>query len=181
MMGGMNSDSERMLKPQPSEGDPTRLLLGTLDFYRDAIERKLVGLDDSALRSSVVPSGWTPLQLLKHLVFMERRWLRWGFLAEPVERPWGDNEQAERDAPWHTSADDSLEDLLARMHTGGSATRRIATGTDLAARGAVGGRFDAGVEPPTLAWILVHVLQEYARHAGHLDVVRELADGTTGE
>ena len=52
----------------------------------------------------------------------------------------------------------------------------------IAERGAVGGRFaDDGTPPPTLAWICFHVLQEYARHAGHLDVVRELADGATGE
>jgi hypothetical protein len=70
--------------------------------------------------------------------------------------------------------------LVERLHAGGERTTAILTSVPLETRGAVGGRFDA--EPaPTLAWIGFHVLQEFARHAGHLDVVRELADGATGE
>lgn len=61
----------------------------------------------------------------------------------------------------------------------GNRTREIVSRADLADRAPEGPRFEA--EPPALSWILFHVLQEYARHAGHLDIVREMADGDTGE
>jgi len=55
------------------------LPLGYLDYYRLVITRKLEGLTESELRTSRLPSGWTPLELVKHLAYMEQRWLRWGF------------------------------------------------------------------------------------------------------
>jgi hypothetical protein len=160
-------------------GDPIELLLRYLDDYRGIIEKKLTGLSDAELRTSRLPSGWTPLELLKHLVFMERRWLRWGFTAEQVEHPWGDSAD-NPDGPWTLAPDDTLEGLLAQLHSGGEFTNHVVPGVDPATRGAAGGRFVPD-DRPTLNWILFHVLQEYARHAGHLDVARELADGATGE
>ena len=76
---------------------------------------------------------------------------------------------------------ESLSDLVEALHRGGTRTREIVEGADLDALGRVGGRFGSDEETPTLIWILFHVLQEYARHAGHLDIVRELADGKVGE
>src|SRR5918996_6267936 len=70
-------------KPSREMSDPKELLLGFLDYYRSAIGRKVEGLSDSELRTSRLPSGWTPLELLKHLVFMEQRWLRWGSWLSP--------------------------------------------------------------------------------------------------
>ncbi|WP_137120153.1 mycothiol transferase [Segeticoccus rhizosphaerae] len=61
------------------------------------------------------------------------------------------------------------------------ATREIVEGNELATRAQVGGRFPTAADAPTLEWILFHVLQEYARHAGHLDIARELIDGSVGE
>ena len=75
-------------RPAPELADPKELLLGYLDYYRSVIARKLNGLTEAELRSSHLPSGWTPLELLKHLVHMEARWLRWGFMAEQLPQPW---------------------------------------------------------------------------------------------
>jgi uncharacterized protein DUF664 len=172
--------ADRVHRPAKSEADPTTLLLGLLDHYRSVIDRKLDGLSDAQLRTSRVPSGWSPLGLLKHLVYMERRWTVWGFLAEPVDDPWGDADP-DHDGPWVVAPDETAADLVAAMHAGGARTREIAAGRPLSAVAAVGGRFAEGAELPTLGWVLHHVLQEYARHAGHLDVARELADGATGE
>ncbi|WP_233565649.1 DUF664 domain-containing protein [Cellulomonas sp. PhB143] len=120
--------------------------------------------------------------MLTHLVHMERRWVVWGFLGEQVDRPWGDNVGADPHSGWRVPDDVGRDELLAALHAGGVRTREVLAARDLAERGAVGGRFaDEGRTPPTLAWIGFHVLQEYARHAGHLDVARELADGATGE
>jgi hypothetical protein len=168
-------------EPDRTLADPADLLLGYLDFYRAVIDRKLAGLSDDDLRSSRLPSGWTPLELVKHLVFMERRWLRWGFAAEPVDRPWGDNLDAAADGRWYADPAETVADLLGAMHAGGRRTREIVAGARLADVAALGGRFDGSGPVPTLGWTLFHVLQEYARHAGHLDVARELVDGATGE
>lgn len=167
------------MKPPRDLADTLELHLQYLDRYRDIIEKKLVGLSDSDLRSSRLPSGWTPLELLKHLIFMERRWLRWGFTGEQVEHPWGDSAD-DPDGPWTVEAGDTLDGLLAQLHAGGEFTRSVVAGEDPATVAAAGGRFTTD-NRPTLNWILFHVLQEYARHAGHLDVARELADGATGE
>ena len=167
-------------KPSRELSDPRELLLGFLDYYRSAVGRKLEGLTDSELRTSRLPSGWTPLELLKHLVFMEQRWLQWGFMAEPMPSPRGDEDEAGR---WHVGPDETVADLIAALHAGGERTRAAVAERELTTVAAAGGRFsDADPLPrPSLAWILVYVLQEYARHAGHLDVARELADGVTGE
>ena len=168
-----------MTEPPRDLGDTVELHLRYLDHYRGIIETKLTGLSDADLRSSPLPSGWTPLELLKHLVFMERRWLLWGFAGEEVDHPWGDS-NGDPDGPWSVGEDETLEELLTRLHEGGELTRRVAGGVHPATFAAPGGRFGTD-DRPTLNWILFHVLQEYARHAGHLDVVRELTDGATGE
>ncbi len=166
--------------PEPSGelSDPRDLFLVYLDFYRDVIADKLRGLPVAELRTSRLPSGWTPLELLVHLVHMERRWLRWGFVGERVAEPWGD---AGGDGRWTVGEEVTLDELLARLSDEGTHTSRIVGLADLADLGAVGGRFQTEQDRPSLAWILFHVLQEYARHAGHLDIARELADGVVGE
>jgi uncharacterized protein DUF664 len=170
---------DRTHKPSRDVSDPATLLLGFLDYYRSAIARKVEGLGDIELRTSRLPSGWTPLELVKHLGHMERRWLVWGFLAEPIDAPYGD----ETDGRWSVAADTSATELIAVLRTGGERTRAIVTAADLTDVAELGGRFNDGDEkpPPSLGWILVYVLQEYARHAGHLDIARELMDGALGE
>ncbi|MCC3769808.1 DUF664 domain-containing protein [Streptomyces sp. UNOC14_S4] len=171
------------LSPEPGRqtSDQQELLLGYLDFLRSAVTAKIEGMPEEELRNSRLPSGWTPLELLKHLVYMERRWLRWGFLAEPIPEPNGDRHA---DGRFRVTPDDTAADLLAALHAGGERTRAIVTAAaDLTAESALGGRFpvDGREGRPSLGWILFHVLQEYARHAGHLDIARELADGVVGE
>jgi hypothetical protein len=171
---------ERIDKPARDLADPKELLLGFLDNYRSVVVAKLDGLPDTELRTSRLPSGWTPLALLNHLLHMERRWLRWGFLAEAVPDPFADSDDDDR---WLVGPDVTLADLAAALEAAGRDTREIAGAARLADVAQPGGRFPAD-DPrprPTLAWILTHVLQEYARHAGHLDIARELIDGATGE
>jgi hypothetical protein len=165
-------------EPSGDLSDPRELLVAYLDFYRQTVLRKLDGLSEEELRTSRLPSGWTPLELLKHLAGVERRWLRWGFAAEPVERPWVEDGP---DGRWRVGPDETAGDVRTLFLDECARSRRIvaAAGLDEVAR--TGGRFQPPDPPPTLAWILFHLLQEYARHAGHLDVARELADGRVGE
>lgn len=166
-------------EPPVTLGDPVALLTGYLDFYRDAVLRKLDGLTDEGLRQSRLPSGWAPLELLKHLAHVERRWLRWGFAAEAVDDPWGD--WTPDRARWTLAPGETAEEVVAFYLDQCARSRIIVAQARLDDQAAVGGRFAPGEPRPTLAWILFHLLQEYARHAGHLDIARELADGAIGE
>ena len=169
-----------LTEPAVSLERPAELLAGYLDGYRAALLDKLDGLSDADLRRSRLPSGWTPLELLTHLANVERRWFCWGFLAEPVDDPWRDS-GGDPDGRWRVGADETLDDLVDAFRHQCARSREIAAAADLPDRARVGGRFRTPDEAPTLGWILLHVLQEYARHLGHLDVVRELTDGTVGE
>jgi uncharacterized damage-inducible protein DinB len=165
--------------PSTASSDHAEAFVAYLDFYRDAARSKVSGLDDAALHRSLLPSGWSPIELISHLLHMERRWLVWGFLGEPVDDPWGDHLDADASGRWAT--DRPIAELLAALADGGRRTTEIIATHDLLDRATTGGRFPPGETAPTLVAILFHVMQEYARHLGHLDVARELTDGTTGE
>lgn len=171
----------RLPEPPRQGTDEKLLLLEYLDYYRSVVESKVSGISEKKARTSVLPSGWTIAELLKHLVFMERRWLQWGFAGEQVDAPWGDNEGDRPDAPWEVLPEEDVQSLICALMETGARTRAIVEDADLLDRAALGGRFATEAEAPQLVWILLHVLQEYARHAGHLDIQRELVDGRTGE
>jgi uncharacterized damage-inducible protein DinB len=159
-----------------SSTDDRELTLTYLDYFRATVAEKLAGLSDADLRASRLPSGWSPLELLKHLVFMERRWLVWGVLGEQVPDPWGDGGDR-----WKVVPGDSVDSLVAALHAGGRRTRQIVEALPAEAVAAGTGRFADREAPPSVTAVLFHVLQEYARHVGQLDVARELIDGVTGE
>jgi hypothetical protein len=125
-------------EPSRDLGDPRELLLGFLDYCRSAITRKIDGLSEEDLRISRLPSGWTPLELLKHLVFMEQRWFRWGFAAEQLPAPWGDQGE---DGRWRVDPQDTVGDLVAALHAAGAQTRAIAAESMLSDVAAIGGRY----------------------------------------
>jgi uncharacterized damage-inducible protein DinB len=164
--------------PEPASTPDLRgLMLDYLDFYRDVVAEKVDGLSADQLVDSVVPSGWTPAGLVNHLVNVERRWLRWGFLAERVPDPWRD---ATADGGWVTP-DTSPAELRRALEAAGVRSRSIVEAHELTETAAVGGRFADEASAPQLQWILLHLIQEYARHSGHHDNARELVDGRTGE
>ncbi len=141
-----------------------------LEWLREDIATTVLGLSPDDQRTSRVPSGWTPLELLSHVLHMEQRWFVWGFLGEAVVEPWGDWNVPE--GRWEVHPETTAEELVARLRVVGGRTRAILRGHPMDTLGAVGGRFDD--DPPTLEWICFHVLTEYARHAGHLDVSTEI-------
>lgn len=167
------------MEPPDTLTDPRELLLAYLDYYRAALLRKLDGMSERELRTSRLPSGWTPLALLKHLAFVERRWLRWGFTAEQVDPVWGESDPDT--GKWSVAAEESTEEIRSLFLDECARSRRIVAGARLDEPASPGGGFNPPEHRPALSWILFHLLQEYARHVGQLDVVRELADGTTGE
>lgn len=163
--------------PEVKVSDPRELLLGYLDWYRQALIRKIAGLSDEQLRTPIEPLGWAPLGLIKHLGWVERRWMRWGFAAEDLLAypPGGDETE------WHVSAEQPTADVLATYQDEVRRSRAVATDASLTDSARTGGRFQSPEDAPTLGRILFHLLQEYARHIGQLDIARELIDGQTGE
>jgi len=166
--------SER-LEPEATTADPQELFAAYLRFYRESAIEKVGSLPVPEQRTSRLPSGWTPLELLRHLAFMERRWFIWGFLGQDVDEPWGDD----RDGRWFVPEEVGLEALASALREQGERVDALLASRSLDEVAPPGPRFDG--EPAPLAWICFHVLQEYARHVGHLDVAVELAGGPTGE
>ncbi|MGH3342836.1 MAG: DinB family protein [Carbonactinosporaceae bacterium] len=182
-----------MQVPQPSERVPAvldgpgvgvcdvrELVLGYLDWYREALLRKTAGLSDAQLRTPVDPLGWSPLGMIKHLGWVERRWMRWGFAAEKV-LVYPPSDVPSDEVEWGVDADESTESVLSAYVDEVRRSRSIAAAADLSESAQIGGRFTTVEQAPSLGRILFHLLQEYARHVGQLDVARELIDGETGE
>ena len=169
-----------MTVPFPSATDPARsrseVFTRYLEFFRDRLTTKLRELPAEELRRSRLPSGWTPLELVKHLTYVERRWLEWGFAGRPIPDPWGDN----RDDRWYVAPEETRDSLLADLAAQAGRSQAIIDAHDLDEVGQPGERWD-GQPPATLERVLFHLTQEYARHVGHLDIACELAGGPTGE
>jgi uncharacterized damage-inducible protein DinB len=167
-----------MTFPEPTgpSAPRTEVFLDYIGYFRERIAEKIGELPEDSLSISLLPSGWTPLQLLKHLRLFEMRWLEWGFEGSIVDEPWGDH-QGER---WHTDSSDSRLSLTAELRGQGRRSDEIVRSHSLDEHGKPGPRWD-GAEPPALERVLFHLLQEYARHMGHLDIVVEMTNEEIGE
>jgi uncharacterized damage-inducible protein DinB len=169
-----------MSMPFPSPTEPassTAEVFGRyLDFFRDRLITKLRSLPAAELRASRLPSGWTPLELIRHLRYVELRWLIWGFEGEDVGDPWGDR----RDDRWYVEPEASLDQLVEELLAQAARSSAVIAAHDLRDIGQPGERW-SGADPASLERVLFHLVQEYARHIGQLDIVAELAGGETGE
>jgi uncharacterized damage-inducible protein DinB len=164
--------------PEPTVPASSRaeVFLRYLDYFRFQIVTRIGALPEAELRRSRLPTGWTPLELLKHLTFVELRWLEWAFEGREVADPFGDG----RDGRWYVAPTETRDELVAALRERAARTRALVESTDLAQPGRPGDPWE-GVDPAPLERILFHLVQEYARHLGHLDIVTELAGGPTGE
>jgi uncharacterized damage-inducible protein DinB len=164
--------------PEPTAPASSRaeVFLRYLDFFRDRLVDKVGGLPAEEVHRSRLPSGWTPIELLKHLRYVELRWLDWGFEGSDIAEPWADA----RDGRWYVAPGETLDELVAALRGQAERTRAIVESHDLADIGKPGERWD-GADPASLERVLFHLVQEYARHIGQLDIVVELAGGRTGE
>ncbi len=167
----------------PLAGDEVATLRGFLDFHRDTLRLKTAGLDHDQLNRTLAPSTMTLAGLLKHLAVVESSWfseyVAGGELMPPFDTaPWDDD----RDWEWHTAPDDSPEELR-RLFDEAVARSDEITDAALASDGldTLTVKADRSGERFSLRWILTHMLEEYARHNGHADLLRESIDGTTGE
>src|SRR4051794_28390096 len=107
-------------EPPADTADPAALFASYLRFYRETAIAKVAALPVAEQRSSRVPTGWSPLELLRHLAFMERRWMVWGFLGEDVEDPWADHLGDPADDRWHVPDDVGLDEISSMLRETGA-------------------------------------------------------------
>ncbi|MCE6997255.1 DinB family protein [Saccharothrix sp. S26] len=145
-----------------------------LQAQREAVLAILDGLDGEALTTAVLPSGWTPLGLVEHLGHAERHWFQEILQGHADPLPWPPD-----DTPPLTTPREP-EEVFAFYRSQCDRSTAILAGTPLDTR-PVGRHPDPlGAETTDLRRIVLHVIEETARHAGHLDAARELLDGKTG-
>ncbi|MEU7856894.1 DinB family protein [Nonomuraea sp. NPDC049141] len=171
-------------RPEPPlAGDETATLLGFLEYQRATLAWKCAGLDAAGLNATVAASTMTLGGMLKHLAYVESDWIsRWLHGRDP-ESPWNTVDwKADPDWDWHSATEDTPEQLHA-LWQDTVARSRVLVAEAMA---------DGGLErlaqrswpdghTPSLRWILFHLIEEYARHNGHADLIRESVDGQTGE
>ncbi len=164
--------------PRVHTADERTMLLGLLDYYRDGVVTKLENLEDPAhSKASAVRSNTSIISLVKHLAYVEDYWFS-ERMTGVVPEPWA-SAPFEEDADWDFSSarSDDPDDVIALYRTAIERSRAIET--RLALESVSVANAD-GRQDVTLRYVLVHMLEETARHLGHLDILRELVDGTTG-
>ncbi len=145
-----------------------------LGYQRASVRAILVDLDEAALRTPVLPSGWTPLGLVEHLGYAERHWFQEVFRGSAEPLPWPDAR-----TPLVTLR--ATSQVLGFYQDQCRVSDAVIAGSALTAT-PVGRHPDESLASQTtdLRRIILHIIEETARHAGHLDVARELIDGRTG-
>lgn len=164
----------------PNDADERTTLLAFLDWHRDTLRIKTGGLDAAQLDTTHPPSDLTLGGMLKHLAYVENWWVR-RTMGGYDDQPWASVDwKADGDWDWHSAADDTPEQLRDLYEAEvARADAVIASLDDLGTlsvhtSGRTGGHFN-------LRWVLVHLVEEYARHNGHADLIRQSIDGSAGQ
>jgi uncharacterized damage-inducible protein DinB len=169
----------------PLRGDEATTLRTFLDFHRDTFRWKCSGLTQEQLAQAHGPSDMTLGGMMKHLAVVESGWFEETFQGGDQMPPFGTVDwEADRDWEWHTARDDSPEELRALFDEAvGRADSIIeaALATDAGLDSTSVRQSRRENSAFSLRWILVHMIEEYARHNGHADLIREAIDGQTGE
>lgn len=148
-------------------GDELTVLLSFLDQYRDTMVFKLEGLDEEQARWAPTEQANSLLTLIVHLTGVERAWAEGVIAGKQIER---DRDAEFRELVDRTTVPQAMEAYLAQ----GERTNEIVRGLDL-------GQPCAAEAGYSVRWVLLHLLEETARHAGHADITRELIDGSVGD
>jgi hypothetical protein len=155
-----------------------QMLLAFLAAQREAVLAIVEGLDEEAWHRPVVPSGWTPAGLVEHLGNAERHWFPGVVANSDTELPW-DIGLPPYDPHAAFVLDRSSAEIISYYRDQCARSDAVLAATPLSAplRGKHG-RYEH--EPPDVRWVVLHMIEETARHAGHLDIARELIDGHVG-
>lgn len=157
----------------PFTADEKQSLHVALDRHRDVVVWKLEGLTDEQLRKQMTPSGTSLLGLVKHLAAVEYAWFCSTFGRETEPLPFDD---VDVNKDLRVEPHETTDDILAFYGRARAAADSVIADLDVEALGTAW--FG---DPVTLRWVLIHMVEETCRHAGHMDIVRELIDGATGD
>ncbi|OAR23264.1 hypothetical protein A8W25_27605 [Streptomyces sp. ERV7] len=155
------------------------MLEGWLDFQRATLALKCAGLDDRQVRvASVEPSAMTLLGLVQHMAEIERNWFQRVFAAQDIPFLFG----KEGDAGFTLDPDRGIDEALALWRAEIARGRELMADASLDDSGTLSEENAAVLGDPgvSLRWILIHMIEEYARHNGHADLLRERVDGVKG-
>jgi hypothetical protein len=146
-----------------------------LDYHRRVLVGKVAGITDAQARTPIADSDLTLLGLIRHLAGVEQYWFREVFLGLDEAPHWDDPHDRDRD--FHPLPNDTLANALDVLDAEIERARRVAADATFDTL-AVGQREG---QPVKLRWIMVHLIEEYARHCGHADLLRQTIDGRTGD
>jgi hypothetical protein len=167
----------------PIAGDETATLLGALEREREIFAWKCGGLDAAGLRATLGPSTITLGGLIKHLALVEDEYFSNRLLGRAPGPPWNSVDwDADPNWEWRSAASESPEQLIALWQ--GAVARSRSAVSDVLSRGGLGqlaSYKNARGESPSLRRILIDIIEEYGRHNGHADLIRESVDGLVGE
>jgi uncharacterized damage-inducible protein DinB len=188
-MDAMTQLDEHGRPEPPAAAEEAPMLLAFLDYQRATLEWKCSGLDAAGLRATTAASTMTLGGILKHMAFVEESWFSEDLHGREPGPPWNAVDwKSDPDWEWRTAADDTPEELVALWRRAVDRSRAdVAEVLDNEALDAGDGLDRPAKRPwpdgqfPTLRWILCHMVEEYARHNGHADLLRESIDGATGE
>jgi uncharacterized damage-inducible protein DinB len=161
-------------------GDEWTLLTQFLDHHRSVLVRKAEGLDAAQLATRLGPSELTIGGLIKHMALVEHAWFHERLLGRDTLEPWASVDwKADPDWEFHTAIHDDPAELLALYHD--ACERSRAAVTEVGDLDAMTVKANRRGERFNLRWLLLHMIEETARHNGHADLLRESIDGTTGD
>ena len=179
----MTTETDEHGRPEPPiAGDEWETLTGFLDFLRATFAWKTSGLSQAQMAQRLGPSSLTLAGLIKHLTLVEDQWFREVLWAEDDIEPWASVDwDASPDWEFDTALQDDPGGLVENWQKSVSLAR--ANAERAYAEGGLDSRSKAARHSEThnLRWILTHMIEEYARHNGHVDLIRESIDGLTGE
>lgn len=158
--------------------DEAAVLRHFLDAQRASVLAIVLGLDDDQLTTSLVPSGWTPLGLIEHLGFAERHWFQEMMLGAADPLPWPEVPDADDHNPCTTPRPAAIVFQFYRDQI--ERSNRVLGALALETPPVGVHNTDLDDDVTDLRWVVLHMIEETARHAGHLDIARELLDGRTG-
>jgi uncharacterized damage-inducible protein DinB len=156
-----------------ARADERTMLDGFLDWYRAVVTRKVEDLSLDDATRVMTPTGLSPLGVVAHLAAVEVGWFVETFAGEPVDPVWDDH------GSFRMRDDDSVASVVTEYRRACDRSRAIAAAAPTLDQ--LSARTDEYRGNVTLRWILVHMIEETARHAGHLDLMREQIDGRTGD
>jgi uncharacterized damage-inducible protein DinB len=179
----MTTFDDRGRTEPPDAADEAATLLGFLDFQRETFAWKTSGLDAAQLAVTIAASSMTLGGMINHLALVEDAWLSERLMGREPSPPWdGVDWEDDPDWEWSTAAHEppeALRNLWAESV--GRSRANVAEFLLKSDLGQLARRATGDGRSPSARWILCHMIEEYARHNGHADLLREVIDGETGE